>query len=140
MTDELTLEELSARTGEPVEGLHRWRELGLIGAGDRFRPEDVERARLIQLLLRRGIGLEAVVERERERGFLDRYVEVSFPDGVGPTYTLAQASEILGLDLDFTGRVWAASGLGKQGEQADGDDLRALGAAKERLGAGFPLG
>src|SRR3972149_5084332 len=41
MSDELTLEELSARTGEPTEGLRRWRELGLIGSaeGDGVGPE-----------------------------------------------------------------------------------------------------
>jgi len=39
MNRELTLEELSARTGEPAEALRRWRQLGLIGAaGKRIRP------------------------------------------------------------------------------------------------------
>ncbi len=62
MGDELTLDELSRRTGEPVERLRQWRSLGLIGreCSDGFQPEDVERVRLVQLLLRRGIGLEAV--------------------------------------------------------------------------------
>ncbi len=59
---ELTLEELSRSTGEPEERLRQWRSKGLIGAEDRegFRPEDVEKVRLVQTFLRRGIGLEAV--------------------------------------------------------------------------------
>ncbi len=38
MANELTLEELSRSTGEPVERLGQWRSLGLIGAedGERF--------------------------------------------------------------------------------------------------------
>lgn len=56
MSDRLTLEELSERTGEPPVSLRRWRELGLIGReeDERFRGEDVERARLVTEFVRLG--------------------------------------------------------------------------------------
>jgi adenylate cyclase len=136
---ELTLEELSARTGEPVEGLRRWRELGLIGAGDRFRPEDMERARLVQLLLRRGIEAEAIAQKNEKKEFLNRHLSLVFPQGVGPTYSLAEAAEILGLDLDLLRRIREASGLSQEGETLDDEDVAELERAKTRLDAGYPL-
>ena len=71
MANELTLEELSRSTGEPVERLGQWRSQGLIGAEDdeRFRPEDVERARLVQLLLRRGSGWRRSRKRIESNAF-----------------------------------------------------------------------
>ncbi len=103
MGDELTLEELARRTGEPVERLRQWRSLGLIGAegGEGFRPEDAEKARLVQLFLRRGVGLEAVARADSQQGFLDHYIELLFPEGVSPSYSLAEAAEILGVDLEL---------------------------------------
>ena len=77
MGDELNPQELAERTGTPVEQLRLWRSLGLIGhePAETFGPEDVERARLIRLLLRRGIGLDAIAGAEKEQGFLARYIE-----------------------------------------------------------------
>ncbi len=138
MDSELTLEELSRRTGEPEERLRRWRSLGLIGregaAG--FAPEDVERVRLVQMLLRRGISLEAIAKAEREQQMLRRYLELLFPAGVGRRYSLAEASELLGLSADFLRRVAAAAGF------ADVElferDVEALRVVKSLLDIGFP--
>jgi len=135
----LTLEELSRWTGEPVEQLRRWRSLGLIGAGDDegFRSEDIERARLVQLFLRRGFGLESIAQVAKG-GLVDRCVETLLPRGAGPTYSLAEAAEILGLDLGLLRRLWEASGLSEQGEMVSEEDLQALQAMKVALDAGFP--
>ena len=63
----VSLEELAERTGEPMARLREWRSLGLIGSedGEWFRPDDVERVRLIQLFLRRGIDLQTIAEAAR---------------------------------------------------------------------------
>jgi hypothetical protein len=41
---------------------------------DTFGPDDVERARLVQALRRRGIELAAIVRADRDEAFLARYV------------------------------------------------------------------
>jgi adenylate cyclase len=139
MSDELSIEELARRTGEPVERLRKWQSLELIGregeAG--LRPEDVERTRLIQLFLRRGITLETVGQAA-ESGVLDRFAVLLLPTGTGPTYSLAQAAEILGMDLDVVRRVWTASGFLEQSEVVSEEDLKGLRHVKAAAEAGFP--
>src|SRR5262245_27600215 len=51
----LTLDDVARLSDEPSEELSRWRRLGLVGAaGDEtFQLRDVERARLVRLLLER---------------------------------------------------------------------------------------
>src|SRR5207249_10901758 len=140
MADELTLRELSQFLGEPLERVREWRSLGLIGreSAETFGSEDVQRARLIQLLLRRGIALEAIAQAEREQRFLARYIDVLFPAGVRPTRSLAEASAMLGLSADAVRRFWEATGLGDQGELVDDEDVQALKAVRIALDAGFP--
>ncbi len=140
MGDELTLEELSGRTGEPVERLRQWRSLGIVGAegSEGFRPEDVEKARLIQALLRRGISLEAIARADREQGFLYRYLELMFPGGVSPSYSLAEAAEMLGLDLGLLRRVWATSGFAQQADRLSEVDLEGMRGVKVAMEDGFP--
>ncbi len=140
MGQEISIGELAARTGEPLERLREWRSLGLIGSPDTggFAPEDVERARLVQLLLRRGIGLETVGRAQSERsGFLDRYLNAIFPQGVA-AYSLAEAAEIIGVVPDLLREFWNASGLAEQGESLDEEDLKAFRMLKVALDAGFP--
>ncbi len=137
---ELTLEELSRSTDEPVERLGQWRSQGLIGAedGEGFRPEDVERARLVQLLLRRGIGLEAIAKADREQRFLGHYLELMFPEGVTPSYSLAEAAEILGIELELLRKVWTASGFSGEDETLRQADIEGLRLCEAAMDAGFP--
>src|SRR2546422_8869489 len=95
MPDALKLEELSRRTGEPVERLRDWRSRGLIGreGGLDLAWPDAERVWLIQLCLRRGISVGAIAEADRETDLIDRYVDLICPEGVAPTITFAEASE-----------------------------------------------
>ncbi len=139
MGDKLTLEELAGRSGEPVERLRQWRSLGLIGTedGEGFRPEDVEKVRLVQLFLRRGIGLEGIAKAAKD-GLLDRHVERLFPEGVTPSYSLAEAAEILGLDLGLLRRLWEASGLSEQGDTVMEADIEGLRPLKAAIDAGLP--
>ena len=139
MGDELSIEELARRTGEPVKRLRRWRSLGLIGTEDAndFPPADLERARLVQLFLRRGISLEAI-RRVADTGVVDRFAAVLSPAATGRTYSLPEAAEILGLDLDLLRRTWTASGFLQQSEMVSEEDLEGLGLFKAAAAAGFP--
>ena len=139
MARELSIEELSRRTDEPVERLRQWRSLELIGAQDseRFRPEDAERARLVQLFLQRGIGLETIALAAKG-GLLDRYARLIFPGGARPAYSLAEAAEMVGMNLDLARRLWEVAEAGKPGEMGDEDDVAMLRSCKVALEAGFP--
>lgn len=139
MDDELTLEQLARRTGQPEERLGHWRSLGLIGAEDSevFRPEDAERARLVHLFLRRGIGLE-MITRAAKGGLLDQYVTLMFPTGAGGAYSLAEAAEMVGMNLDLARRLWEVAGVREPEEMGDEDDVAMLRSCKVALEAGFP--
>jgi len=134
----LSAEELSAATGEPVERLHRLRSLKLIGSeGDeRFAPEDAERIRLIHFLERRQIGLETIARGERDEATLSSVVQFLFPQGLGPTYSLDQAVDIVGLDAEVARRLRDAAGVSD--DRIDKYDLEMLRNAKVALDAGFP--
>ncbi len=131
-------DQLSAATGEPIERLQRLRALKLIGSeGEEwFRGEDVERVRLIQFLERRQISPEAIARAEEEEEVLSSVLEFLFPDGVGPTYSLAQAAEMVGLDIGLARRLREAAST--TDEPVDEHDLEMLGKAKVALEAGFP--
>lgn len=139
MDDMLTLKQMGRRTGQPEERLSQWRSLGLIGAedGEGFRPEDAERARLVHLFLRRGIGLE-MITRAAKSGLLDQYVGLMFPSGPGGAYSLAEAAEMVGMNLDLARRLWEAAEVGERGEMGDEDDVAMLRQCKVALDAGFP--
>ncbi|TMA61689.1 MAG: YHS domain-containing protein [Deltaproteobacteria bacterium] len=135
----MSLEELSRWSGESAEQLLEWRSLGLVGGGrDDFGPEDVERARLIRFLLRRGIRLEAIVKADREQDVLASHVRAAFASGVGRSYTPEDAAGIVGLDLATVRRFWRSMGFGGQGERLYEEDVQALKTLKVALDAGFP--
>ena len=140
MDEPLTIEELSARTGEPADELRRWASLGLIGAGDdrTFRLEDLDRARLVQLLLRRGIALDVIVETERRSPFLALDAGRTFPRHEGPTFSLAEAAEQAGLEVEVAQRFWQSGDLGDESE-LDQDDIAMLRTLRSALDAGFPV-
>jgi len=137
MAEEMTLEELSDRTGEPVAALRRWRELGVIGAeGERFGPEDLARAQLTQLGLRRGVPLEAIAQAFREGMLAWHCAELTRR---GREYPLGEAAEMLGIEPALLRRFLQAAGLGDWPEPtAAEDDLETLRSLRTALDAGFP--
>jgi adenylate cyclase len=140
VTEYLSLEDLSRWSGEPPERLEEWRSFGLIGrdpAG--FTAEDLELAGLVQLLLRRGITLETLGETAKELGpELAAYIRLLFPDGVPPAYSLEDAAEKVGLDLETVRRLLAGLWPGRTMAWSIEEDIQALRALKLALDAGFP--
>ncbi len=142
MSDQLTLAELTNLSGEPPERLREWRSRGLIGVGsvDGFTHKDLERVRLVQLCLRRGISLDTITEADRTQGVIGRYVEMLYPESkVGRKYSFAEAVEIAGLDLNVARDMWTNSGLSaEQGDTLRDEDIEAFRAFKTYLDAGLP--
>ena len=134
----LSAEELGSATEEPIERLHRLRSLRLIGseANERFRREDVVRVRLIQFLERRQIPLETIARAEQEEEIISSVLQFLFPDGVGPTYSLAQAADIVGPNAELARLLREAASAGD--DPVDKHDLQMLRKAKVALDAGFP--
>jgi class 3 adenylate cyclase/YHS domain-containing protein len=139
MSESLTALEVGRRIGEPAERIDEWGSHGLIGSAGAaaYRSDDVERARLIQYLLRRGIELSAIAEADREQDLLARRVQQIFPAGVGRAYSISEVGEQLGLEIAAVRRMAAAAEL-EQGEFFYERDVEALRAFKVALDAGIP--
>jgi class 3 adenylate cyclase/YHS domain-containing protein len=139
MGQHLSLQDLAQRTGETGERLREWRALGLLTQQtDAFCSEDVERVRLIQLLLRRGIAVERIVEADHAQGILGRHVDLAFPDGVPAHYTFAEAASMVDSSADELRGFWEACAAGEQGDAVSDDDVAMLRGIKTALDAGFP--
>jgi class 3 adenylate cyclase/YHS domain-containing protein len=136
----LSLQELAQRTGESAERLGEWCSLGLLTqeAGNALSSEDVERVRLIQLLLRRGVALDRIVQADRAQGILGRHVGLVFPDGVPAYHTFAEAAAMAGSSADELRRFWDACMAGEPGEAVSEEDVAMLRGLKAALDAGFP--
>jgi len=111
--DSLTIEQLARYTGEPEERLRDWRSRGIIGHPDTdtLTLDDVERAQVVQLLLRRGIAFEKVADAVG-MGLLDGYQRFLLPETAAAEYSLAEAAEIVGMDVDLLRRIVDAAGWG----------------------------
>ena len=106
MGDGLTIERLARYTGEPEERLREWRSRGIIGgddARDDLSLDDVERVKLVQLFLRRGINLDAIVETMRSNSF-DWFYNFPWRASEGPIYSLAEAAELTGVRVEVMER------------------------------------
>jgi class 3 adenylate cyclase/YHS domain-containing protein len=138
MSDGLTLDELARRLEEPADHLSEWRSLGLIGRAqsDTFGPDDIERARLVQALRRRGIELAAIVRADRDEGFLARYV--SGLGGASGIYSLEEAARRLGLEVDTLRRLVEVAQLTDRRDLLSDDDVEAFAGMKVALEVGFP--
>src|SRR2546428_2936453 len=123
----MTPEQLSEWSGERPEDLREWRSLGLVGvSGDEFAPDDVERARVVGLLLRRGISLEAIAKTDREQNILASHPHCNFTPRSTQAYSLDEAASSLGLDVAAVRRLWRAIGFHRQMERLGGEELAAL--------------
>src|SRR5262245_50046285 len=113
----LTDTELGRLVSESPERIAEWRALGLIGraGSETFGFEDLARARLIQLLIRRRIELPAIARAEQEEGLITQHINRVWPEGVGPSYSVAEAAAGAGLGDDLVRRLLSASGLTADG-------------------------
>ena len=135
----MTLDDLATRTGETVETLRAYIQLGLLAEGGDYSVADLERLRLVQALRRRGIGPESIADVfARDRDLFDRYIAQLYPHGDHPAITFDDAVARTGIARDLALRVREAAGLGGDADllsQQDVDSLKAIGVA---LDAGFP--
>ena len=137
MSDSLTLDELARRLDEAADHVSEWRSLGLIGhAQSDIGPDDVERARLVQALRRRGIELAAIVRADRDEAFLARYV--AGIGGASGIYSLEEAARRLGMGVDTVRRLVEAAQLTDRRELLSDEDVEAFAGMKVALEAGFP--
>lgn len=139
MADELTLEQLSRYTGEPEDRLREWQSRGIIGHPDILTctSEDVERAHVVQLLLRRGIALEQVADAVG-RGLLDGYQHLLLRQTAATEYSLAEAAEIVGLDVDLLRRAVEAVGWGGRVLAMTDQEIEFMRSLKVLIQFGIP--
>ena len=137
MDEELTPEQLSARTGATPAEIESWRALGLLAAGGTYAQEDVERTRLLQFMLRRGTAIDTIAEAERQQPFLAGRLERMFPRGIGRSFTLEEAAAEARLDADIARRFWEIANIADDDTLYE-EDVAALRGARRVLESGFP--
>jgi class 3 adenylate cyclase len=136
---EVTLDELSALTGEPPDRLRRWQELGLLPAGaqDRMRAEAIERVRLVQFAIRQGLTEDEIGRVNAEQDDL----LANFTEMLGRPrtriFTFAEAAAVSGTEPELLERIWRAAGLHDQ-PYAYQDDIEALRWMNGALALGLP--
>ena len=135
---DLSFDQLVARSGEDVDCLREYQAAGLLGSDEPFTLVDVERLRLVRFLRSRGFGVDDIVRADASEELLTRFLELLYPDGVMPQYTLAEAIEARGLDLEFVGRFLEATGLNDFSDARSDEDLEAIRMLSVVLDAGLP--
>jgi adenylate cyclase len=140
VNDHLSIDDVARLRGESPEHVREWWERGLLpGVDGELGPVDVERARLIRLLLESGVDLEAIRRAQDEHGdLLGLFVGQLHPGGPRPSYTLEEAATRFGFDLDLAKRLWNASTLLGADEVMNEDDVRMARSVQEALEAGLP--
>src|SRR5262249_29761437 len=140
MAQALSARELSARSSEPTERIDAWCDAGLIGdkTSRLFAPEDLQRIRLIQFLLRHGFALEAIVQANKEAGIIESHVELLASDGQSETYSVEEAAAKIGWGIETVCRFLDAAGLAEKSSCLAEEDVRALGAFTRGKEAGPP--
>jgi class 3 adenylate cyclase len=141
MADYLTLDELARRTGEKPERLLDWQRLGLIGAEqpEVFLERDSGRARLIHDLLHFGIELETIATAARDpESIFCRFLDEIGAQDQQHMYTIQEACEMAGIDVDLARRLSEAAGIQTHGEMVDTSDVQYFHSARIALDAGMP--
>jgi adenylate cyclase len=137
----LSLELVAERAAVDVTLVERCRALGLVGGqgADGFTPADIERLRLIRLLLRRGIELEAIARVEREQGLVGRFLDLLFPSKNWPSLTVQEAAVAAGVDAELAAKVWGVAGFAEDGTLLSERDVEALRQFAVAVEAGLPF-
>lgn len=138
----MTINELARRTGEAVERLARWQRAGMLGDGGQLTLADVERVRLIQALLGRGIAEDQVATTLRDHAkLIDRSINRWLgPDDDAQRMSLREAAMQVGMEPDLAARLLQhtpGTGVNASTEGVGGQDVEALGIHKAALERGF---
>ena len=75
-----------------------------------------------------------------DQGVFARYIDLAFPNGIGPPSSLDEATVRLGVDTRAARRFREVARLTDQGDLLNEEDVRALLAFKVALDAGLPEG
>ncbi len=134
----LTLAELGALSGEPIEEIRHWAELGLLPGKDGGLPRSyLHRTRLIRFVADRGITAEELAEISAEQEML-AWFERDLPEiPEGQTYTFEDLADLIDVSPELVGRIRAAAGLLDR-KRADEVDREAIGAVVAALQGGLP--
>ena len=132
-TEELSAEELAARSGVTAEQLRRLIELGIIAPmpQGRFRRSDIQRIRVVDALAEAGFVPEQLSELLTAGAYNLDWAGVVYPEPTAQlTTTLEQAAAAIGLPQDLAARLFDAWELPRpqpgQALRADDDELLAL--------------
>jgi adenylate cyclase len=132
-TEELSAEELAARSGVTAEQLRRLVELGIIAPmpQGRFRRSDIQRIRVVDALAEAGFVPEQLSELLTAGAYNLDWASVVYPEPTAQlTTTLEQAAAAIGLPQDLAARLFDAWELPRpqpgQALRADDDELLAL--------------
>jgi adenylate cyclase len=132
-TEELSAEELAARSGVTAEQLRRLVELGIIAPmpQGRFRRSDIQRIRVVDALAEAGFVPEQLSELLTSGAYNLDWASVVYPEPTAQlTTTLEQAAAAIGLPQDLAARLFDAWELPRpqpgQALRADDDELLAL--------------
>ena len=132
-TEELSAEELAARSGVTAEQLRRLVELGIIAPmpQGRFRRSDIQRIRVVDALAEAGFVPEQLSELLTAGAYNLDWASVVYPEPTAQlTTTLEQAAAAIGLPQDLGARLFDAWELPRpqpgQALRADDDELLAL--------------
>jgi adenylate cyclase len=132
-TEELSAEELAARSGVTAEQLRRLVELGIIAPmpQGRFRRSDIQRIRVVDALAEAGFVPEQLSELLTAGAYNLDWASVVYPEPTAQlTTTLEQAATAIGLPQDLAARLFDAWELPRpqpgQALRADDDELLAL--------------
>jgi class 3 adenylate cyclase/YHS domain-containing protein len=134
----LTLDELSALSGERIEDIRHWHELGLLPVEDGALPRShIHRTRLIRFVADHGIAPEELAVVSAEQDMLDWWVKDLPPIPDGPTYAFEELADLIDVSPELLDRVRAAAGLLDR-RRADEIDREAMNAVVVTLQGGLP--
>src|SRR5260370_6513062 len=117
MTDDMSLGELATLTGETLDELRRWQELGLLPGGgleDRVSTETAERVRLIQFAIAKGLTPHEIGRVNAEQDDLLANFTPMLSSPRTKTFSLEEAAATPGIAPDLPDRLSRATGMHEQ--------------------------
>lgn len=138
-----SIEELAHRSGESLNDLRRWHELGVLCDLDADDADATgracERIRLLRVLERRGLSADVISRIVRDNaGLIDRLLEPLEGSVPGDGGSLDEVLAERGIDPDTLSRVVEAAGLQDVARMPSRDDLLAFRSLQRVIEGGFP--